>query len=190
MILTRSRLGLLAVIFCLFVTELWPLIHVRILFPLNLFNKWIEFHQILYVFIRWYWQYLGWNCYRSVIFCLFVTELWILFLLKGIYLIKFLLVWFFSCINKNCFSCYQGDRSIWPHCCMNNLKSHKDHFTPQHTAFKQSAACLSVFLELLPGLIPFAILWHTGWILEICMNMNYKYLTTIYTRFKLVCVAA
>ena len=28
------------------------------------------------------------------------------------------------------------------------------HFTPQHTAFEQSAACLSVFLELLPGLIP------------------------------------
>ena len=30
-----------------------------------------------------------------------------------------------------------------------------DHFTPQHTAFEQSAACLSVFLELLPGLILF-----------------------------------
>ena len=36
--------------------------------------------------------------------------------------------------------------------------SHIDHFTPQHTAFEQSVACLSVFLELLPGLIPFAIL--------------------------------
>ena len=36
--------------------------------------------------------------------------------------------------------------------------SHIDHFTPQHTAFEQSAACLSVYLELLPGLIPFAIL--------------------------------
>ena len=31
-ILTISRLGLLPVIFCLFVTELWPLIDVRILF--------------------------------------------------------------------------------------------------------------------------------------------------------------
>ena len=37
-----------------------------------------------------------------------------------------------------------------------------DLFTPQHTAFEQSAAYLSVFLELLPGLIPFAILWHAG----------------------------
>ena len=34
-ILTISRLGLLSVNFCLFVTELWPLIDVRILFLLN-----------------------------------------------------------------------------------------------------------------------------------------------------------
>ena len=33
---------------------------------------------------------------------------------------------------------------------------------PQHTAFEQSAACLSVFLDLLPGLIPYAILRHAG----------------------------
>ena len=39
---------------------------------------------------------------------------------------------------------------------------HIDHFTPLHTAFEQSTACLLVFLELLPGLIPFAILGHTG----------------------------
>ena len=60
--------------------------------------------------------------------------------------------------------------------------SHIDHFTPKHTAFEQPAACLSVFLELLPGLILFAILWHAGWSLEktICMNMNYNYLTTIF----------
>ena len=37
-----------------------------------------------------------------------------------------------------------------------------DHFTPQHTAFEQSAACLSVYLELLPGLILFTIL--TRWV--------------------------
>ena len=36
--------------------------------------------------------------------------------------------------------------------------SHLDHFTPQYTAFEQSALCLSVFLELLPGLIPFTML--------------------------------
>ena len=37
-ILTISRLGLLPVIFCLFVTELWPLIDVRMLFLLNVFT--------------------------------------------------------------------------------------------------------------------------------------------------------
>ena len=39
-----------------------------------------------------------------------------------------------------------------------------DHFTRKHTctAFEQSAVCLSVFLESLPGLIPFAILRHAG----------------------------
>ena len=36
LILTRSRLGLLLVIFRKFVTELWPLIDVRILFPVNI----------------------------------------------------------------------------------------------------------------------------------------------------------
>ena len=56
-----------------------------------------------------------------------------------------------------------------------------DHFTPQHTALEKSTACLSVFLESIPGLIPFAILWHAGWTLEktSCMNMNYNYRTTI-----------
>ena len=60
--------------------------------------------------------------------------------------------------------------------------SHIDHFTPKHTAFEQSAACLSVFLELLPGLIPFAILRHAGCTLEktICMIINYNYLTAIF----------
>ena len=45
-----------------------------------------------------------------------------------------------------------------------------EHFihltTPQHTPFEQSTACLLVFLELLPGLLPFAILWHVGRTLE------------------------
>ena len=44
--------------------------------------------------------------------------------------------------------------------------SHTDHFTPQHTAFEKSTACLSVFLESLPAFIPFAILWHAGLTLE------------------------
>ena len=53
---------------------------------------------------------------------------------------------------------------------------------PQHTAFEQSAACLSAFLELLPGLIPLTMLPHAGLTLEktICMNMTYNYSTTIF----------
>ena len=35
-ILTRSTLGLLHIIFCTFVPELWPLIYSKILFPLNI----------------------------------------------------------------------------------------------------------------------------------------------------------
>ena len=60
--------------------------------------------------------------------------------------------------------------------------SHTDHFTPQHTAFEHSATCLSVIFELLPGFIPFTILWHIGWILDknVTMNKNYSYPTTIW----------
>ena len=70
-----------------------------------------------------------------------------------------------------------GHNAVWT-----IYTSHIDHFRPKNTVFEQSAACLSVFLELLPGLIPFAILWHAGWTLEktICMNMNYNYLTAIF----------
>ena len=39
---------------------------------------------------------------------------------------------------------------------------HTDHFTPQHTAFEQAAACLSFVFESIPGSILFAILWHAG----------------------------
>ena len=38
-ILRRFRLGLLPVIFCKFVIELWPLIGVRIYFPFNILRK-------------------------------------------------------------------------------------------------------------------------------------------------------
>ena len=38
-ILTRSRLGLLAVIFRKFVTELWPLVDVMIMFPPNILRN-------------------------------------------------------------------------------------------------------------------------------------------------------
>ena len=39
LILTNSTLGLLAVIFCKFVRELWPLIEVRITLPLNILRN-------------------------------------------------------------------------------------------------------------------------------------------------------
>ena len=102
--------------------------------------------------------------------------------LRGYIFQKLLLAWIFSCINKNYFFIKETD--IFGHIVEWTIyASQIDHFTPQHTDFEQSAACLSVFLELLPGLIPFAILWHAGWwTLEktICMNMNYNYLTTLF----------
>ena len=53
----RSMLYLAHVIFSQFLTELWPLINVRILFMLNIFwiNLWIQSnYQIFYM--DWYWQ--------------------------------------------------------------------------------------------------------------------------------------
>ena len=58
LILTRSRLVLLPVIFCKFATELWPLIYVRILIYIKIWilvsaqylaNTLTEFYQILYI---------------------------------------------------------------------------------------------------------------------------------------------
>ena len=101
--------------------------------------------------------------------------------LRGYIFQKLLLAWEFSCKNKNCFFVNETDTFghivVWT-----TYTSHIDHFTPQHTAFEQSTACLSVFLELLPGLILLTMLWHAGWTLEktICMNMTYNYSTTIF----------
>ena len=105
-------------------------------------------------------------------------------LLRGYIFQKLILAWKFYCINKNCFFVKETDTFghivVWT-----TYISHIDHFTPQHTAFEQSAACLSVFLDLLPGLIPLTMLWHAGWTLEktICMNMAYNYSTTIFRSF-------
>ena len=104
-----------------------------------------------------------------------------MFLLRGYIFQKLLLARTISCINKNCIFVKKTDTFghivVWT-----TYTSHIDNFMPQHTAFEQSAACLSVFLELLPGLIPLTMLWHAGWTLEktICMNMTYNYLTTIF----------
>ena len=71
LILIRSRLGLLHIILHAFVIELWPLIDVRISFPLNLENKMIEFHQILCIDIDK--NYVGIvTCH----FCTFIPRLW------------------------------------------------------------------------------------------------------------------
>ena len=102
-------------------------------------------------------------------------------LLRGYIFQKLLLAWKFSCINKNCFFVKETDTfghiAVWT-----TYTSHINHFTPQHTAFEQSAGRLSVFLELLPGSIRLTMLWHAGWTLEktFCMNMTYNYSTTIF----------
>ena len=100
--------------------------------------------------------------------------------IMGIYLSKALICMKIFCIHKNYSFVKKTD--IFGHIVVwTTYTSHIDHFTPQHTAFEQSAACLSVVLEILPGLIPLTMLWHAGWTLEkiICMNMTYIYSTTI-----------
>ena len=38
--------------------------------------------------------------------------------------------------------------------------SHTAQYMPKHAVFECSAVCLSVIIELLPGLIPFTSKWH------------------------------
>ena len=100
---------------------------------------------------------------------------------KGTYLSKAFTCMKLFLYNKNCF--FIKKTVTFGLIVVSTIyTSHIDHFTPQHIAFEQSAACLSVFLELLPGLIPLTMLWHAGWTLEKtnCMNMNYNYPTTIF----------
>ena len=100
---------------------------------------------------------------------------------KGIYLSKALTCMKIFLYKKEFLFC-QGDWYFWPHCCMNTLYiSHRSLYA-QTYRFEQSTACLSVFLELLPGLKPLTMLWHAERTLEkiICMNMTYNYSTTIF----------
>ena len=94
-----------------------------------------------------------------------IQKKWNYFDFKGIYLSKALTVWKFSRINKNSFFVKETDTFghivVWT-----TFTSHINHFKLQHTAFEQSATCLSVFLKSLPGLIPLTMLWHAGWTLE------------------------
>ena len=48
--------------------------------------------------------------------------------------------------------------------------------------FECSVVCLSVVIELLPGLIPFTSKWHAAYILDKIntLNIDYCFLTTIY----------
>ena len=94
---------------------------------------------------------------------------------------KLWLVWTFSCIYKNGYFIMERDTFGYIDVCT-IYTSNTDHFTPQHTDFEHLAACLSVVFELLPGFIPFTILWHIGWILDknVTMNKNYSYPTTIW----------
>ena len=58
LIWTRSGLGLLHIIFQIFVLELWPLIYAKNFVSAQyLENQLVEFHQILYM--HSYWQYLA-----------------------------------------------------------------------------------------------------------------------------------
>ena len=57
LILTRSRLGMLRVSFCKFIRELWPLIDVKISFPLNILRQqvngiWPKFAYALGILTR------------------------------------------------------------------------------------------------------------------------------------------
>ena len=65
---------------------------------------------------------------------------------KGIYLSKALTFMKISLYKQNCSFIKETDTfghiGVWT-----IYTSHIDHFTPQHTAFEQSAACLTVFLE-------------------------------------------
>ena len=84
--------------------------------------------------------------------------------LRGYIFQKLLLACFFSYWPKMLF--VKGTDTFGHIVVWTIYTSHIEYFMPQHTAFEQSSACLSVFLESLSGLIPFAILWHAGWTLE------------------------
>ena len=74
LIWSRSRLELLPVIFVKFVTELCPLIDIRILFPLNILrtNGW-NFTKFYICISIGNWSKMG---LLPVIFYKFLTELW------------------------------------------------------------------------------------------------------------------
>ena len=70
-ILTGSSLGVLAFIFCLFITYSYGPWFMSDFSFRSIIWEWIDrISPILYVY--WYWQDLGWDCYLSF-FCKFVS---------------------------------------------------------------------------------------------------------------------
>ena len=62
--LTKSSIGLIHLILFTFVPELWPLMYVKIYFPLNILRtNWHIFTK--FYKCCWYWQTLAWHCYTS-----------------------------------------------------------------------------------------------------------------------------
>ena len=113
-------------------------------------------------------------------FLLLVCSLQIYSGLRGRRPQKLLLVWKFTCANKN--GNFVKETYFWLFCCMNNFCiSHRLIYIPTHSFWVLSSMLISHFW-LLPGLILFASLWHAGWIFKkhIYMNMNYSSLTTMY----------
>ena len=103
---------------------------------------------------------------------------------KGIYLSKALTCMNFSWIKRKLYF-YQGDGYLWPYCCMNILYiSHRSLYAPTNS-FWAICGILICLLGLLPGLKPFAILWHGGWTLDktSCMNINCDYLTIKFLKY-------
>ena len=101
-------------------------------------------------------------------------------ILRGYIFQKFLLAWFYSYINKIFFFIKETD-TFCPIVLWTIYTSHIDHLTPQHTAFEQSAVCLSVFLESFSGFDTVCNI-VTSWVnfrKNSSMNMNYNYPTTI-----------
>ena len=77
----------------------------------------------------------------------------------------------------------QGDGYFWPQSCTNNLYiSHRSLYAPAYSFWAIGSMLISLFIELLPGLIPLTMLRHAGWTLEktICMSMTYNYSTTMF----------
>ena len=67
----------------------------------------------------------------------------------------------FTCIKKNDNFTKETGFSLHVLVCLIQT-SNTDYFMPQNSALEGTASRLSAFFKLLPGLIPFASVWHAG----------------------------